>query len=554
MEQQDPHETFIDPGRSSRSLLTLQDKHISTHVWNTSGDANPHDRVLNVRHAASPDHLDIPKDIHPYLRQAGFYHVARLRNHEIDHSLISALVERWRPETRTFHMSMGEVTITLEDVHHLLGLPTDGEVVCGRVGGHPFSVLFLHYHEHAGTEVGRMRYTRALILRILGGCLFVETASSFVHAWYLLFLDDFQWTGMYSWGSAMLATLYRELCKVTDSRRSDMGGCALLLQLWACTRFPTISPGLPEITDAQAILGARFNVYTQRRFRFSHIRRYRHHIDVMPIRRIRWRPYQGFATHHPSSEESRRWLAVCPLIHYQIVVYQQPDRVLQQFCFRQPIPSDPLQCSELLTITLTGKGDVDWRDRHGLYIAQWYSRDALVVQGLQPDEGYGHLSINNTYIQWYFEHTRKWMMQRSAIHSHVSDRIETVVHMASDEAQGAFTYRQIYDEALQAMSTFAEFGRLTDPGEPVPPPVVVQTVEPPRPPRRSQRARHEGLPLHHQTPVAADRPVHVQSLPPRPVGQFYAPAYPSGGPSQPYWWTSQSVPPTGTFKDLVNTL
>ncbi|XP_061365561.1 serine/threonine-protein phosphatase 7 long form homolog [Gastrolobium bilobum] len=429
--QQDPHQTFIDPGPLVPSLLTLQEKHISTYVWNRSGDANSDDRVMNVRHAASWDHLNIPEEIHPYLQQAGFYHIARRRNHEIDHHLISALVERWRPETRTFHMSMGEVMITLEDVHHLLRLPTNGEVVSGRVGG---------------------------------GCLFVETASSFVHARYLLFLDDFQRTRTYSWGSAVLATLYRELCKVTDPGRSDMGGCILLLQLWAWTRFPTISPGIPAITDPDAIFGARFNEYVSIRRRYSHIRRYRHHIDVMPTRRIQWRPYDGFVGHPPSSEESRRWLVVCPL-HYQIVVYQQPDRVLRQFHFRQPIPSDAFMSSELLTITLTGKGDVDWRDRHGLYIVQWHSRDALIVQGLQPLQGEGHLSPNSTYMQWYFQHTRRWMMQRSAIRSHVSDRMETVLHMASDEAQRAFTYGQIYDETLQMMSAFDEFGRLTEPGE-----------------------------------------------------------------------------------------
>ncbi|XP_061338437.1 extensin-like [Gastrolobium bilobum] len=129
-----------------------------------------------------------------------------------------------------------------------------------------------------------------------------------------------------------------------------------------------------------------------------------------------------------------------------------------------------------------------------------------------------------------------------------SDRMETVLHMASDEAQGAFTYRQIYDETLQMMPAFDEFGRLTEPGEAAPPPAVVQTVEPPRHPRVSQRARHEGLPLHHQAPAMADRPVLVQSLPPRPAGQFYAPAYPPGGLSQPYWWPPPGGPsrPSGS--------
>ncbi|XP_061361666.1 uncharacterized protein LOC133305453 [Gastrolobium bilobum] len=124
-------------------------------------------------------------------------------------------------------MSQGEMTITLEDVHYLLGLPTNGEVIFDRAGQHGLRQLvfqnlglvplierdfkggglnlgFLRhnygsYAQDARTEPQRIMYTCALFMRILGGMLLVHTASSYVPARFLLFLDDFQRTSTFSW-------------------------------------------------------------------------------------------------------------------------------------------------------------------------------------------------------------------------------------------------------------------------------------------------------------------------------------------------------------------
>ncbi|MFQ6625644.1 hypothetical protein Gotur_004905 [Gossypium turneri] len=91
-------------------------------------------------------------------------------------------------------------------------------------------------------EIERIRYARAYILQLIGGYLMPNTSRSRVHLRWLLKLVDFRAAGEFSWGSAVLATLYREMYGATRPRRAKIGGCLSLLRLWARFHFPFLRP------------------------------------------------------------------------------------------------------------------------------------------------------------------------------------------------------------------------------------------------------------------------------------------------------------------------
>ncbi|KAL0284989.1 UNVERIFIED_CONTAM: Serine/threonine-protein phosphatase 7 long form [Sesamum radiatum] len=154
----------------------------------------------------------------------GFLGVLQCGHIEIDQHLITALVERWRPETHTFHFPIGEATVTLQDIAIIWALPLQGNT-CDSDS--PFEEV--------------LQEARVCALCILGGILCADPTGNYVLLLYLRHMKDIE-GGVSKWGVAVLAYLYKELCTASQRQKVNIGGAMQLLQIWAWSRIITIAP------------------------------------------------------------------------------------------------------------------------------------------------------------------------------------------------------------------------------------------------------------------------------------------------------------------------
>jgi hypothetical protein len=73
------------------------------------------------------------------------------------------------------------------------------------------------------------RYARAYILFLFDSVLFTDPTEKHVPLIYLMLLNDFNGTPIYSWGSAILACLYKHLYLECMKEAEQVEGCLLLL-------------------------------------------------------------------------------------------------------------------------------------------------------------------------------------------------------------------------------------------------------------------------------------------------------------------------------------
>ena len=80
-------------------------------------------------------------------------------------------------------------------------------------------------------EVALEQSARGFILALTRSFLFVDKKGVHVQLCFLPLLRDLTHTTTYSWGGAVLAHTYRELCRASLDRRRSISDCITLIQV-----------------------------------------------------------------------------------------------------------------------------------------------------------------------------------------------------------------------------------------------------------------------------------------------------------------------------------
>nr|XP_023924225.1 serine/threonine-protein phosphatase 7 long form homolog [Quercus suber] len=483
---------ILEPGPSIGSLLTRQRHHRSEDIRNGEdpGQLMCRGRTKEMANVQMHDNRVI--DIIKLLRLEGLF---RAPSREIDNCLITALVERWRPETHTFHLPHGEMSITLQDVEVIFGLPIDGEVLVG-----PTAVLhgtwstvcmeFLGFTPandnktlvgqrilisrlvqaiaaplpDDATEIQIHNYARCYILALLGDKLFMDKSGDRVHLMFLEQLQNLHDPPQYSWGSGCLAWLYRELCRASEKGASQIGGACTLVQYWAWARLPFLCPRIEPPP------GCDYGPWPYAPLAFKWVRvpgsksrpsgmalvHYREQLVTMKPDQIVWQPYEAHFVHLPDFCVAGRgtWTARVPLVCFCIVETHHPDRVLRQFGLAQERPDHVVYDDRLHRIDLRGKVEKNWRQEHEPYIISWNSRAQRVCRA--PPQT-GEMARDHDYYKWYGPVTRKYIDRNSArLHQLIESHLALLNWLPVGSQEHNHVRRILYNVAgLDAPSTSA---------------------------------------------------------------------------------------------------
>ncbi|XP_068486299.1 protein MAIN-LIKE 2-like [Phaseolus vulgaris] len=266
-------------GPSDMSLLVNFADHVVVKLW----DGEDRGELKLVSHGRKLRKFGMPHvEIAVLIQNSGLFSLCNISYEVGDRGLISAFVERWHAETNSFHLSIGEMTITLDDVSSLLHFPILGQfptyVPLEYNGAATILTELLEVEEaHGKAEMRQCRgvhvrlnwlrdiyaeccaqeawecAARAYLLHVVGCTIFADKSAISVSVSYLLLFNNLRMCGGYAWGAAALTHLYEQLRDASYFNTKQLSSYVTLVQAWIYEHFSgmgrrDINPSYDEVT------------------------------------------------------------------------------------------------------------------------------------------------------------------------------------------------------------------------------------------------------------------------------------------------------------------
>ncbi|CAM8957379.1 unnamed protein product [Rhodiola kirilowii] len=451
-----------NPGPLDDSVLYDQEKHVSAAVW----EGQERGALRCHEHTSKLDQWVLTPQQSDLVERAGFGCLRLIPAISLDNPLISALVERWRRETNTFHLSVGEMTVTLEDVAYLLGLSVDGDPVIGVTYTSCDKVCQTYLGrapESSYTSGGMVKlswlkeffsdcpvnapnhvvecYTRAYLLYLVGSTIFSTTTGNKVPVMYLQLFEDFDKSGKYAWGAAALAFLYRALGNASMRTQSTISGCLTMLQCWSYYHLNIGRPRLlPDQQQERFPLVLRWKGKQNGPTTNRDVCFYRKALDAMKLSDVEWFPY-GNINHQIIPQElldkSMLGRSQTMLICFDKAERHHPDRCLRQFGIHQPIPNLVKRWERK---SRGVDGGVDLAGKMEAELTEWFNRWNLIVQVDDVDD-------DPEYMAWYMNITRRYVGRPIPISSEfqkMNATLREIAHLADNISTHGMDDHQIH--------------------------------------------------------------------------------------------------------------
>ncbi|QHN97887.1 uncharacterized protein DS421_18g631220 [Arachis hypogaea] len=251
--------------------------------------------MLTCDHLVPPDRYNERMEGH--LRQTGFYHASQIGVVQCQKVLANALIERWHPDTHTFHLSISECAVTLEDVAIILGLPTDG-----------LPVTWMTMSSFEALEAECLHQFRVAPK--------LREVSHYVVDW-----NDLVWRQVWR----------RTLCRSSRYDCKEIDGPLTLLLGWAWIRLPYLAP-LPREPRSFPLAN-----------RYLTLAHFRKTLDDLQEGQFVWVAYAVDCVDQDIIPpdiymHSVCWSATVPLVSFECIEWHATDRYRRQFGFVQGVP------------------------------------------------------------------------------------------------------------------------------------------------------------------------------------------------------------------------